>query len=367
MTQEGGVLPRSQQRKARDARNDGHGSFCTRFGMDHDNDSNDAFSHSACHLTGLGQRGLFSCVAECFERRGVTRSRSVEGGPHFLKTGGGLGVEAAVTAVRSKAALKRDQLCGLRGRPRAIADGAQILEYAAAVDFARRRRRACRRPDPDPGASEPRPIEQFPGIALAVRRNVRMPDDPVRRNRMTRDHLSTQPLHGRHLRFREWSISPFVTWIDDLDPDRHRVEIAFALPTRATRVKGAAALRNETPNSTVFLDDVVSTDPCDRIAQPLQRSLGTRHAGIVEHQHVDAGGITPTVVIGRRPILDLKRRHSGPLRPYDLFVGGVNTRHAGSCQRDTFGWQPLRDHEVGMILAHQPVIRFTDRAGRGAG
>src|SRR6516162_490528 len=49
----------------------------------------------------------------------------------------------------------------------------------------------------------------------------------------------------------------------------------------------------------------------------------------------------------------------------DLVIGGVDTRDSGGRQRDAFRRQPLRDDEVGMTLAHQTMIGFADRAGRG--
>ena len=103
--------------------------------------------------------------------------------------------------------------------------------------------------------------------------------------------------------------------IDDLDPDRDRVEVALAPPTGSARVKGAPGFWHEAPNSTVLFNDIVGTDLGAGIAKPLQRRLHAGHAGIVEHQHIDAYRVVSAGVIGRDPIADLKRDHSGRAPP----------------------------------------------------
>src|SRR6266404_6957541 len=158
--------------------------------------------------------------------------------------------------------------------------------------------------------------------------------------------------------------------IDDLDPDRDRIEVALALPTGSASMKGAPGFWNEMPNPAVFLDDVVGADFRAGIAEPPQCRFRARHAGIVKHQHVDARRVISGAVIGRGAFVDPKRDHSDRsalCELFDLFIGGVDARDPGSRQRDTFGRQPLRDHEIGMTLAHQTMIGLADRAGGGAG
>src|SRR5207237_1455215 len=51
----------------------------------------------------------------------------------------------------------------------------------------------------------------------------------------------------------------------------------------------------------------------------------------------------------------------------NLVVSGVDPRDSGRRQRDAFGWQPLRDHEIGMRLTDQTMVGLADCAEGGSG
>ena len=127
------------------------------------------------------------------------------------------------------------------------------------------------RPDTDAGAGEPRPVEEFARVGLAVRRDIRMPDDAVRRDRVARDDLAAKVLDRCHLFCWKRAITPLVAGIDDLDPDRDGVKVPLARPTGATSVKCPPRFGNEPPYRPILLDDVVGADPRRGIAQPLDR------------------------------------------------------------------------------------------------
>src|SRR5271165_7682329 len=50
----------------------------------------------------------------------------------------------------------------------------------------------------------------------------------------------------------------------------------------------------------------------------------------------------------------------------DLVISGVDPRNSGGRERDAFGRQPLRDHEIGMTFAHQTMVGLANYAGGDA-
>ncbi|KST70504.1 hypothetical protein WS76_29235 [Burkholderia humptydooensis] len=99
------------------------------------------------------------------------------------------------------------------------------------------------------------PRKERAGIELAAGRDVGMPDDLLRRDRVTRDDVGRESADGRHLLVRERRPSAlhqrrvFVrigkAGVDDLDADRARVEQALALPVADARVPRAPRFRHE--------------------------------------------------------------------------------------------------------------------------
>src|SRR3984893_14499597 len=173
--------------------------------MGHGSDCRVAAGRGARIGERLGQLDLLAGAAGSLEARRVSsaarsRSRWREGGPNFREPDDGFDVEPAVAAALSKAALKGHERGRLRLRSHAIPDGGEVVERLGGIDGETPRGWACGWPDPDAGAGEPGPVEQLAGIALALRRNIRMGDYPMRRDRIDGDQVSAQTVDRRHLR-----------------------------------------------------------------------------------------------------------------------------------------------------------------------
>jgi hypothetical protein len=150
---------------------------------------------------------------------------------YLRQAGGGFGVEPAVTTTLPKAPLESDERRRLGRGVCAISDRCEVSERSGATDDDILMCRPRQRPDPDAGAGEPGPVEQLTRVALALWRDVGMTDDPVRGDGMAGDQIPAQPFHRSHLRLWEPAVSPVVAGVDDLDPERYGIEVAFALPT----------------------------------------------------------------------------------------------------------------------------------------
>ena len=118
---------------------------------------------------------------------------------------------------------------------------------------------------------------------------------------MPREDAARQRRQGGHLRGRKTAIAEFMAGIDDLDADRARVDVAMAAPGRDAGVPGAAVLRHQAEDAAVLLDHVMRADFRRRVAHPRQRRVAGRHAGVVQHQHVD-GRAAARVVVGGRAV-----------------------------------------------------------------
>src|ERR1044071_3615467 len=129
-----------------------------------------------------------------------------------------------------------------------------------------------------------------------------MADDAIGRDTPAGDDVAAQPLDRAHLRLREFAIAPFMARIDDLDPYRDVIQIVLAEPARDPGVKRAALLGYQPPDRAVLLDEIMRADLGFRVAQPVERGGGIRHAGIMQYQHVDrphVGRLAAAAVIGR--------------------------------------------------------------------
>ena len=201
---------------------------------------------------------------------------------------------------------------GRRGAVEGPAGGAVIAQPAqarlqgedAGALLALRQRRSRRRrrlgPEAMAGLGELFPREQLARILLAARGHVGVTEDAGVGDRPALADIRHQFDHRAHLNIGERPVAELVAGVDDLDADRATVDVALALPERLAGVPGAARLRHEGEDAAVLLDHIVGRDPGRRIAQPRQRRLAGRHAGIVEQDHVgrpDAG-----VEVGRRRV-----------------------------------------------------------------
>src|SRR5580698_7994904 len=89
------------------------------------------------------------------------------------------------------------------------------------------------------------PRKNLPRIALARRRDVGMGKDPLGRNRPACANVSRERNRRLDLTVRKGRRAALVAWIDDLDSDRGRVQVGFALPRTPARVPGAITLRGQ--------------------------------------------------------------------------------------------------------------------------
>src|SRR5437868_15235922 len=111
-----------------------------------------------------------------------------------------------------------------------------------------------------------------------------MTDNAARRDRMAAQEVTAQLLQRRHLFCGKSPVTPFVAGIDDLDPERDRVEVALTLPAGMPGMKRPPRFWNELPDEAAFLDQIMSADPGRGIAQPVECRRGAHHTGIMQHQ-----------------------------------------------------------------------------------
>src|ERR1700733_1301082 len=97
----------------------------------------------------------------------------------------------------------------------------------------------------DAAPPELAPRKRFPRVALARRRDVGMGEDPLVGDRPAGANVARERNRGLDLTVRKRRRAALVAWIDDLDPDRGRVQIGFAFPRTPTCVPGAVPLRDQ--------------------------------------------------------------------------------------------------------------------------
>src|SRR5687768_8421099 len=100
-----------------------------------------------------------------------------------------------------------------------------------------------------------------------------------------------------------------MTDIGDLDADRTRVDVVFSGPRRSAGVPGAAVLGDKRQDAPVLMDEIVRRNLAVAAAQPGERLIVVRHAGVMQEQDVDRGA--PLAMVGREPMLDVQPRHAG--------------------------------------------------------
>src|SRR5690606_18576600 len=74
------------------------------------------------------------------------------------------------------------------------------------------------------------PGKPFAGVYLAARRDIRVRQDTLGRNRVARNHAAAELDDRRNLPLRKVPVSKLVARIDDLDPDRTGIDVRFAAP-----------------------------------------------------------------------------------------------------------------------------------------
>jgi hypothetical protein len=111
------------------------------------------------------------------------------------------------------------------------------------------------------------------------------------------------------LRFRERAIAELVSGVDQFDADRAAIDVALALPGADSRMPGAALFGNQAVGGPLLVDHVMRADLGLGIAQPGQRRLGTLHARVMQHEHIDGAALGTRIVIGRGAVDRIGQTH----------------------------------------------------------
>jgi len=138
--------------------------------------------------------------------------------------------------------------------------------------------------DPRLGQGFPRKI--FAGIDLAVGRNVRMRQHPLRRDPPARDNILAEPDDGFDLRRRIGGRAAPVPRIGDFNPDRDIVHVSLAGPIAAAGVPGAARLRHELQQAAILQHEIMRRHFRDRVAKLPQGGLSGRQASVMQDDRV---------------------------------------------------------------------------------
>src|SRR5579871_954148 len=128
------------------------------------------------------------------------------------------------------------------------------------ADTVRNRRR--RHPEADTRAIERLPGKALPRIDFAVRRDVGMGEDALGRNLVTSAEVAAEFADGRdlHLRIR-WQPTR-MAGIDDLDPERTRVEVGLPSPGGSSGMPGAPVLGDELQDLAVLAHEIMAGHFC---------------------------------------------------------------------------------------------------------
>src|SRR5882724_2300365 len=173
-----------------------------------------------------------------------------------------------------------------------LADGAEP-EHVAAHD-------RCRLdPMADAGIRQRMPRKFFAGVFFSRRGDVRMSEHAMLWHVATEHDAAAQGDHSRDLAQREFRIAPIMAAIDDLDSDRTGIDVFFPRPGCDARVPGAPRLRNALHDAAVFQNDVMRGNLAARRAEPLDRALHVRHAGVMQDDHVGQTALAPFAMVGR--------------------------------------------------------------------
>ncbi len=72
------------------------------------------------------------------------------------------------------------------------------------------------------------------------------------------------------------------------------------MPGRLARLPGPVLFFHHLHNGAFQIDEILAGDLNIGVTQTLNRSLRAHHAGVVQHQHIDAHPANALVVTGRR-------------------------------------------------------------------
>jgi hypothetical protein len=139
-----------------------------------------------------------------------------------------------------------------------------------------------------------------------------MGEDPVGGDAVPGDDVAGKGLYRRHLSLGEVPVAEIVPGIVDLDADRAGVDVPFSRPDRYPRVPGAPVLLDHRDDMPVRVDEIVAAHLGPGIAQPGNRLLRARHAGIMQDHHGGHGTLAPRSMIVARPADDPRKTHQSP-------------------------------------------------------
>ena len=211
---------------------------------------------------------------------------------------------------RVQRALGRHLVADMRQRRPHIAQRRRIPHRAAGAEIGH-----ILRPQPDPVARQPLPVEFLAGVVAPVRRHVAMADEIARRHLMARQDLQAQIAHRHQLQHRKVAVAEFMPRIDDLDADRPIVQPALAAPAGNPGMPGASPLRHQAQHIPVLVHQIVAGYLRRRIAQPLHRLARGLHAGVMQDHHVDRRTNRPVVLVRTGQVADRQGQ-----RPRSLLI-----------------------------------------------
>ena len=112
----------------------------------------------------------------------------------------------------------------------------------------------------DAAPPERLPRKGLARVALARRRDVGMGEYPLGRDRPARADVARERDRRLDLALGKGRRAAVMARIDDLDPDRGGVQVAFALPRRLARVPRPIAFRDQLVDRAVFPDKIMRRD-----------------------------------------------------------------------------------------------------------
>ena len=213
-----------------------------------------------------------------------------------------------------------------RGQRRAgvaqvVADQAQRRPR---VEPRRRRSQRFARPQAEAGVGQALPRKLHARVALALRREVAVGEDRLRRQAQPAGQIGQQAQQALDLRLGE----RFPAVVVELDADRRRIQIRHVAPAARAGVPGAPLFGHQLIDAPVLADQVMRADLALRVRR-LQRAQGFAHAvhlGVVQHDQLRA----PLVEVGRAAPLRQRivRRRAGAAGQDERQRDGAERRKA---------------------------------------
>jgi hypothetical protein len=127
-----------------------------------------------------------------------------------------------------------------------------------------------------------------------------MSEDAIRRDGVALQDIDAERLDGLHLDIRKVWIVEVVAGIMDLDADGARIEIRLSGPKALPGMPCPHVFRDELRHDAVRVDQIVARHLGLLAGEPVERSLGRIHAGIMQDEHVRPPTLAARLYIRRR-------------------------------------------------------------------